>query len=70
MSPFDHLLADSIERLKRLKRAAPICGKCGAEQVQLVEWVGLPLAQWKCRVCKHRWEFEPLSINPQPNECL
>lgn len=34
------------------------CPKCGAVQVQLVNFYRLP-AEWKCRECKHRWCEEP-----------
>lgn len=42
-----------------LCRHVPRCGECAeAEQIQLVEWFDTP-ATWKCRICGHRFTFEP-----------
>lgn len=46
------------ERRMRLGKAMPLCPKCNHEQVQLTDWFG-PVAKWKCRICKHRFELEP-----------
>ena len=39
---------------------APICRKCGDEQVQLFDWLASP-ALWKCRRCGHFWPDERAS---------
>lgn len=44
-------------RFHFLARHAPRCPACGADQV-MVRLRPAP-AQWKCRMCKHRWEWEP-----------
>ncbi len=43
------------DRRVKLCSPSPICPECGAEQVQLVEWIELP-AKWRCRECGHRWK--------------
>lgn len=46
-----------IVRQKLLYASVPRCIACSNEQVQLV-YTGTP-AQWKCRVCKCKFEKEP-----------
>lgn len=38
----------------------PSCPKCReAHQIQLMDWIFADKAQWKCRKCKHYFEYEP-----------
>ena len=46
----------AIAMMESALRAATPCPKCGDEQVQLVDWSTSP-SQWKCRVCKHKFEI-------------
>ena len=48
------------KRRERLSMDAPICRKCGDEQVQLFDWLASP-ALWKCRRCGHFWPDERAS---------
>lgn len=34
------------------------CPECGTRQVQLVGYIDIYPAQWKCRHCKHNFEWE------------
>lgn len=50
-----------IENAKRrefLGKYMPRCPKCDDVQVQLTSYLDVA-AQWKCRICKHRFEYEP-----------
>ncbi len=45
-------------RLNYLKKHGPTC-VCGeSRQIQLREFIQPP-AEWKCRTCKKKWNFEP-----------
>ena len=47
-------------RLKFLREHMPTCPKCGEKfQIQLVEFIN-EIAQWKCRNCKYKFDFEPV----------
>jgi hypothetical protein len=46
------------DRLKALNGKGR-CPKCGTDQVQLTAYIDVRPAQWKCRECKTRFEFEP-----------
>lgn len=48
------------ERRQFLGKNMPKCVNpdCGTEQVQLVLYIDCA-AQWKCRVCRTRFEYEP-----------
>lgn len=35
------------------------CPKCTTRQVQLVGYANITPAKWKCRHCKHEFEWEP-----------
>jgi hypothetical protein len=49
------------ERRLWLCKNVPVCPACGEKiQIQLVDWSVTP-ADWKCRACKHKWQFEPVS---------
>lgn len=48
----------AADRLSFLCKHVPRCEKCGDEQVQLIEW-NYPPAPWRCRICKHKWYYEP-----------
>lgn len=56
-------LLEDMNRRDALCRAAPHCQKCLDEQVQLVSSAETP-AKWKCRICKHRFEYEPGGNDP------
>lgn len=60
----DDALQFSARRM-RICKQAPACPKCRTRQVQLINQ--LPLAEWKCRHCKHKWRFEPLVSNAAGN---
>lgn len=49
----------AIRRIRICKAAIP-CPKCGTRQIYLYDHA--PLAEWKCRECRHRWWFEPLTF--------
>ncbi len=34
------------------------CPECHTRQVQLVDYIDVIPAQWKCRHCKHKFEWE------------
>ena len=34
------------------------CPECETVQVQLVEYINVYPAKWKCRKCKHNFEWE------------
>lgn len=61
------LIIKALIHLKRkviLLANTPTCPECGdltpdVNQVQLVDYVNTIPAKWKCRVCKHKFEFEP-----------
>lgn len=42
------------------------CSACGTDQLQVVRW-DTP-AQWKCRLCKHRFTSEPASARQDARE--
>lgn len=48
-----------LRREKFLADHQPYCPFCGAHQVRLVDI--RPPAQWRCRVCKGQFEYEPSS---------
>lgn len=48
-----------MRRRTRICGLAPLCPACRTRQVQLID--ARPLAKWKCRHCKHKWRFEPLT---------
>lgn len=59
--PHDGEWADAImARQDLIYRNAPDCPACRADQVQAISYVVAP-AIWRCRICKHRFEFEPQS---------
>jgi transposase-like protein len=43
------------DRRVKLCSPSPVCPACGTEQVQLVDWIELPV-RWRCRECRHRWQ--------------
>jgi len=51
-------LMATADRRDFLCKNVPKCQKCLHEQVQLVGYAEKP-ASWKCRMCKHWFEFEP-----------
>lgn len=53
----DELLKLS-DRVAMLCHHAPRCPACNDVQVQVVDYTHTP-ALWKCRMCKHRFSFEP-----------
>lgn len=34
------------------------CPVCHTRQIQLVGYINIYPAQWKCRMCKHKFEWE------------
>ena len=50
-------LEQTLARLERLQKRAPICRYCYTDQVQLVS--PFHPAQWRCRRCKVRFTYEP-----------
>jgi transcription elongation factor Elf1 len=46
-----------LKRRDFIYRNVPRCQKCNHEQVQIVD-TAKP-ARWRCRICKHRFEYEP-----------
>lgn len=53
----DHEMEQLITRREWIWKNIPTCPCCAAEQVQLTDYH--EPAQWKCRECKFRFEFEP-----------
>lgn len=45
-------------RYHHLCSHVPKCPACGHEQVQLL-MRHTPPAEWRCRICKHRFTYEP-----------
>lgn len=52
------VLFDLADRLAMLSHHAPACAACASPQVQVIDYFHTP-ALWKCRLCKHRFSFEP-----------
>ena len=50
-------MVEILDRRDLLFSHSPKCPKCGTKQVQCTEYLNTP-AQWKCRECKHRFEYE------------
>jgi hypothetical protein len=50
-------LLRAADRRDFLCRNVPRCPKCRSEQIQLIG--RLKPAQWRCRICQHRFEQEP-----------
>lgn len=49
-----------VGRYEELSRHAPRCFRCGDRQVQHTD-INRP-AQWRCRICRYRFEFEPITV--------
>ena len=43
---------------KRMNEQKLECPECNTRQVQLVGYIDIYPAQWKCRRCKHNFEWE------------
>lgn len=43
---------------RRMNRLKLECPECNTRQVQLVKYMDTYPAQWKCRHCKHKFEWE------------
>lgn len=53
----------STDRRIFLSKINISCTNCGeTKQIQLVNFLITP-AKWKCRICKFKFEFEPILIN-------
>ena len=50
-------LEDREKRQDHILKHVPKCPSCGSEQVQIMRFVAP--AQWRCRICKVAFEFEP-----------
>jgi transposase-like protein len=49
----------SLARRDFVFRHVPHCPKCREQmQIQIMDYHNKP-AKWRCRMCKHRFEFEP-----------
>lgn len=44
-------------RQEQLEKAHPKCPKCASDQIQIMS-KAVP-AEWRCRICKHDFTFEP-----------
>jgi hypothetical protein len=55
---FTLALLIAIKRRETLSSNVPKCPNCNESQIQLTNIHTVP-AQWCCRICKHRFEFEP-----------
>lgn len=53
----DRWIERNWNRREMLNRECPHCPRCGTRQVQLID--NCQPAQWKCRSCKRRFEYEP-----------
>ncbi len=52
-------LGDRRELLgKRMNKQKLECPECGTRQVQLVGYLNIKPAEWKCRHCKHEFNWE------------
>lgn len=50
---------DRIELLgKRMNQHKLTCPACDRPQLQLIGYINIVPAQWKCRLCKHKFEWE------------
>src|SRR4051812_5662171 len=54
----EEIIRDVTSRNDALMRGAPPCPFCTSSQVQLM--ARTPPASWRCRTCKHVFDFEPL----------
>ena len=43
---------------KRMNSQKKECPNCGTRQIQLIGYIDIIPAQWKCRKCKHKFEWE------------
>ena len=60
---FDNALKLAARR-EHLGRNAIPCPKCNTRQIQLVDHICMP-AKWKCRECRHKFDFEPNEFGAQ-----
>lgn len=51
-----------VTRQERVMKAAKHnrCPKCRTHQVELIGSV--KIGRWKCRCCKHKWVWEPITL--------
>lgn len=54
---FDADFAELFRRRDVIMRHQPKCPSCTSPQVQIMS--ELKPAQWRCRICKHKFESEP-----------
>lgn len=58
-NPFEWETTIRREELgKRMNEQQLECPECCTRQVQLVGYINIKPAQWKCRHCKHNFEWE------------
>lgn len=43
---------------KRMNQQQLTCPECDRPQLQLIGYIDIVPAQWKCRLCKHKFEWE------------
>lgn len=62
------LLNAIIDRRQWASTLRPHCPKCGeARQIQLIAAMATPCPKWKCRKCKHGFNWQPeMPDNEQP----
>lgn len=54
--------ADRREWLgKEMNRQKLCCPECGDRQIQLLAYIQTEIADWRCRCCGHRFEWDPNS---------
>jgi transposase-like protein len=52
-------LQELLDRQDWVCRHVPHCPKCREQmQIQVIDYINPP-ARWRCRMCKHRFEYEP-----------
>lgn len=58
-NPFEWESTSRRESLGKLMNEQKLeCPSCHTRQVQLVDYIDTKPAQWKCRHCKHNFEWE------------
>lgn len=54
---YDHITR-RVQLSTLMNKYKLICPSCGTRQVQLVGYMDIYPAQWRCRHCKHEFEWE------------
>lgn len=62
-------ITDRREMLSaEINKQKKCCPSCGTRQIQLIGYMDIIPAQWKCRRCKHKFEWEPDNDNRVSNK--